>query len=63
MNNLNVVVMKSPENPSVWVAKCYIDGNIDTVRTFPTAKQAQDWAADWLAYAVDHGSVLTSENN
>jgi hypothetical protein len=59
MNNMSVTVMRSAENTSIWVAKCYLDGIIETVQTFPTAKQAQDWAADWLADQADN----ISENN
>ena len=57
MENMSVTVMKSTENVGTWVAKCYIDGNIDTVQTFPTSYQAQDWAADWLAEQADKISV------
>lgn len=59
MNNISVTVLKSAETTGIWVAKCYIDGNIDTVQTFPAAKAAQDWASDWLAHMADQ----ISENN
>lgn len=62
MKNLTTTTLQSVIEPNTWVSKCYIDGQIETVQTFATAKEANDWAVDWISFMNDNSNKI-SENN
>lgn len=62
MKNLSTITLNFSTEPDKWVSKCYVDGQIETVQTFATAKEAHDWAADWVSFMNDNTNKI-SENN
>ena len=62
MKNLTTTTLRSVIDPTKWVSKCYVDGQIETVRTFSTGREANEWAVDWISFMNDNSNKI-SENN
>lgn len=62
MKNLTTTTLQCATDPNTWVSKCYVDGQIETVRTFSSSREANEWAADWISFMNDNANKI-SENN